>query len=69
MNLQYGALLLSPDDVVMAASDGLGDVLDPIAAKVPPKQFGLRFAVCVLSADVLRGDVFSGGFCLPCTWE
>lgn len=48
MNLQYGAVMLAPDDVIMAASDGLGDVLDPIAAKVPPKQFGLRFAVRAL---------------------
>lgn len=45
MNLQYGAVMLAPDDVILASSDGLGDVLDPIAAKVPPKEFGLRFAV------------------------
>ncbi len=45
MNLQYGAVLLAPDDVIVAATDGLGDVLDPIAANVPPKEFGLKFAV------------------------
>lgn len=43
MNLQYGAVRLGEDDVIVMSTDGLGDTLDPIAARVPPKQVGQQF--------------------------
>lgn len=54
MNLQYGAVQLNPDDIVVLSSDGLGDVLDPLAARVPPRQFDLPHSVRVFPAARLR---------------